>query len=210
MALSRDHIVRTALDLLDDTGLDGLTLRLLADRLGVKAPAMYWHFASKADLLDEMATTMLRDLLASSGPPPSNWRAMMTGSAVALRDMMLARRDGARVFAGTYITDDSTVASTEAPLRVLTDAGFSLDDAVMAWQTMYHYVVGSAIEEQGIHGPAGELDPRFDPSRRRARIDADDAPLAHAASDPMFGDADARFAFGMRTIIAGLDGLLAG
>ncbi|MDF2848837.1 MAG: TetR family transcriptional regulator, partial [Oerskovia sp.] len=57
--LDRERVVRAALALLDEVGLDGLTLRRLAQDLGVKAPALYWHFASKADLLHEMAATML-------------------------------------------------------------------------------------------------------------------------------------------------------
>ena len=60
--LDRERVVRAALALLDEVGLDGLTLRRLAQDLGVKAPALYWHVASKADLLHEMAVTMLRDL----------------------------------------------------------------------------------------------------------------------------------------------------
>ena len=45
-------IVQAALDLLDETGMDGLTVRALASRLGVQAPALYWHVPSKQALLD--------------------------------------------------------------------------------------------------------------------------------------------------------------
>jgi TetR/AcrR family transcriptional regulator, tetracycline repressor protein len=48
--------VTAALDALEESGLDGLNMRNLAGRLGVKAPALYWHFASKQDLVDEMAS----------------------------------------------------------------------------------------------------------------------------------------------------------
>lgn len=65
--ISREQAVRTALDLLDDVGLDGLTLRALAARLDVQAPALYWHFTGKQDLLDEMATQLWRDVLAAAG-----------------------------------------------------------------------------------------------------------------------------------------------
>jgi TetR/AcrR family transcriptional regulator, tetracycline repressor protein len=46
-ALTKAAIVQAALDLLDEAGTDGLTLRALASRLGVQAPALYWHVASK-------------------------------------------------------------------------------------------------------------------------------------------------------------------
>jgi len=48
-------VVLVALKLLDEVGLDGLTLRRLAAELGVQAPALYWHFANKRELLDHMA-----------------------------------------------------------------------------------------------------------------------------------------------------------
>jgi hypothetical protein len=118
--------------------------------------------------------------------------------------MMLSRRDGARVFAGTYLTDDSLVASTEGPLKALTTAGFSLTDAVMAWNTVYSFVIGFAIEEQSTQTPKGKPDPRFDPAARRSRLDPSTAPLASNASEVMFTDADARFAFGVQAIIDGV------
>jgi TetR/AcrR family tetracycline transcriptional repressor len=43
------------LDVLDEVGIDGLTVRLLAGRLGVKSPALYWHLRNKQELLDAMA-----------------------------------------------------------------------------------------------------------------------------------------------------------
>src|SRR5262249_31947220 len=59
--LERDGVVRVALRLLDEWGLDGLSLRRLAAELGVKAPALYWYFESKQELLDEMADAMLEE-----------------------------------------------------------------------------------------------------------------------------------------------------
>src|ERR1700688_4158094 len=56
VALKRQGVVRTALRILDEVGLDGLTVRKLASELGVQAPALYWHFKNKQALLDEMAT----------------------------------------------------------------------------------------------------------------------------------------------------------
>ena len=61
MALDRQVILQQAFAVLNDSGLEGLTLRRLAGRLNVKAPAIYWHFKDKQDLLDEMATEVLRE-----------------------------------------------------------------------------------------------------------------------------------------------------
>ena len=206
LPLDRARIVRTALQLLDETGLDGLTLRVLADRLGVKAPALYWHIPSKGALLDEMATTMLRDLLDSSRPVEDDiaWPALLRTSADGLHRMLLGHRDGARVFSGTYLTDDSAVASSEIPMRILTAAGFSLQRAAWAWQTLVSFVIGFTIEEQAVEPTPGRRDARFDPATRAARLETSDAPLAAAAGEHMFGEASQRFEFGVQVVIDGL------
>lgn len=74
--LDRIRVARTALRLLNEVGLEGLTLRGIAKELDVKAPALYWHFKDKQALLDEMATEMLRRMTAdlAEASPPADWR----------------------------------------------------------------------------------------------------------------------------------------
>ena len=208
MGLDRRTVVRVALGLLDEVGLEGLTLRRLAGELGVKAPALYWHFENKQALLDEMATTMLRDLIEEaedSGEDPG-WAGWISGSARGLRRMLLGYRDGARVFSGTYLTDDALLAAQEAPLRKLTDAGFSLADAVRGYATVYNYTIGFVIEEQAVEPRRGERDERYDPQKRAQRIDADRYPLAVAAGQEAFGGGfDERFEHGLGLIISGME-----
>ncbi|MBY6270109.1 TetR family transcriptional regulator, partial [Parageobacillus thermoglucosidasius] len=52
MALRKEQIIEEALQLLNESGLEGVTLRKLAKRLGVQAPALYWHFNNKAALVN--------------------------------------------------------------------------------------------------------------------------------------------------------------
>lgn len=164
--LDRERIVRRALELLDEVGLDGLTLRRLAADLGVQVAALYWHVPSKAALLDEMATTMLRDLIveaetelrALDGEP---WQDCVRLSVERFRAALLSRRDGARVFSGTYLDDERLRGWVDLPLSVLVGAGFSSDDATRAWSTLLAFVVGFAVEEQGRPGAADDADARF-------------------------------------------------
>ena len=60
MKLDRDVILQAALSLLDEVGMDKLSTRLLAERLGVQQPALYWHFKNKRALLDAMNGEILR------------------------------------------------------------------------------------------------------------------------------------------------------
>ena len=71
--------MQAALDLLDEAGMDGLTVRALASRLGVQAPALYWHVPSKQALLDEMATQIWRCIGDVMAGLPANlpWREVM-------------------------------------------------------------------------------------------------------------------------------------
>src|SRR4051794_24326533 len=67
--LTRDDVVRAAVEVLDDEGLPGLTLRAVATRLGVSAPTLYWHVKDKRHLLDLVAEQVLADLPEASRPP---------------------------------------------------------------------------------------------------------------------------------------------
>jgi TetR/AcrR family transcriptional regulator, tetracycline repressor protein len=207
MRLDRELVVRTALRLLNEVGLEGLTLRRIASELKVQAPALYWHFKNKQELLDEMATTMLRDLIGAMGAPEAgqSWAEWMTGMARGLRRMMLGYRDGAKVFSGTRLTDNSVYASLDFTLRKLVDAGFPLRDAVSGYSTVYSYTVGFTIEEQAVHPVPGERDAQYDPARRAERIDGQQFPLAVAAGEELFTEFDDRFERGLRLILAGLE-----
>lgn len=207
MALDRDQIVRTALTLLDQVGLEGLSLRKIAGELGVQAPALYWHMRNKQELLDEMATTMLRDVMAESVPPDSTapWPEHLTAMGSGLRHMLLGHRDGARVFSGTYLTDDSLLGGMEPLLRALVNAGFSLPQAVAAYSTVYSYTIGFVIEEQAVRpSRADDTDERYSKEWRSARVDANAYPLALAAGELMFSGYDERFAAGVALIVRGV------
>jgi len=206
MALDRESVVRTALRLLDQVGLYGLTLRKLATELGVRAPALYWHFKNKQELLDEMATTVFADSIREFGMPDESrlWSEWVMEYGKTLRRTLLRYRDGAKMFSGTYLTDPSMYAPMEAALRKLTRDGFSLSDAVNGLATIYYYVVGFTIEEQAVYPSPGERNELYDPARREARIDHQKFPLALAAGEHSFQNFDQRFEHGLQIIVSGM------
>jgi TetR/AcrR family tetracycline transcriptional repressor len=103
--LDRARVADTALKLLNEVGLDGLTLRAIAKELDVKAPALYWHFKDKQALLDEMATEMFRRMVAGTELDPSDtWRERLLKSNRGLRTALLGYRDGAKVYSGSRFT----------------------------------------------------------------------------------------------------------
>lgn len=205
VALDRKTVVRTGLQVLDEVGLDALTLRKIASELGVQPPALYWHFKSKQDLIDEMATTLLTDHLQ---PVPENapWDEFALSYGEGMRQMLLRHRDGARMFAGTYLTDTSVYQQQEAALRLLVDGGFAIEDAGQVLMTVHCYAIGYVIEEQAVYPRRGERDDRYVIDRRTERMADQNVPLATAAGPAMFTDFDRRFTRGLRAIIAGVAG----
>ncbi|MEU6124272.1 TetR/AcrR family transcriptional regulator C-terminal domain-containing protein [Streptomyces sp. NPDC047123] len=201
--LDRARVARAALDLLNETGLEGLTLRAIAQRLDVKAPALYWHFKDKQALLDEMATEMMRrmgaELLAAPDP---DWRVAITAAMRGLRTHLLRYRDGAKVFSGTHYTDLSYAAPMEAMLRALTAAGFAPAAAARAWFTAYSYTIGYVIEEQATGPGARGGAEGYDLAARAERLA--DYPLAAAAGEEMFRGHDRGFETGLAAVVAGI------
>src|SRR5690606_6450184 len=109
MAVTRDEVIRTAMRLLDEVGLDGLTLRRLASALHISAPTLYWHVKDKRDLLDAMAEAMVRAHRETEPPIPEDWpwHERIAESMRQQYRALLAYRDGARVMAGNRPTDAS-------------------------------------------------------------------------------------------------------
>jgi TetR/AcrR family tetracycline transcriptional repressor len=208
MNLDRQTVARAALRLLDEVGLDGLTVRRLASDLGVQAPALYWHFKNKEELLDLMATMVFADAIREHGMPDEKapWQEWTLEHGKRLRQILLRYRDGARMFSGRYLTDASLFEAMEISLRKLTDAGFSLRDAARGLNTIYCYVVGFAIEEQAIYPRLGKRSKRYDLAKRSKRIDAKKYPLSVGAGEHTFLNFDEQFEQGLRLIIKGLQG----
>lgn len=193
--LTRELIVGTALGLLDEVGYEGLTTRRLADELGVKSPALYWHFRSKRDLSDAVAAAMLSPETwpgpATPGLAPEEWLA---ARAHAFRRALLARRDGAAIHAGTT-PDPDRLPGLDGQLAALVEHGLSPDDALRTVLAISRYTVGWVLEEQARaqreDTSAMSPDPAATPTLARARAVVEQV------------DPDADFAFGLHALIAG-------
>jgi TetR/AcrR family tetracycline transcriptional repressor len=192
--LTKAAIVREAFGLLDEAGMDGLTVRALAARLGVKAPALYWHVPSKQGLLDEMATQVWRRVgdVMTALPEDLPWREFMRAYATTMRTALLAHRDGAKAFSGTTLTDRDVVRRQEGTFRRLLRQGFTLPDAARSLVLLHHFTIGACVEEQSVSQAIDEGDERYDLGRR-AELIGPDAPMAVEAGKVIFGDPDVRF-----------------
>jgi TetR/AcrR family transcriptional regulator, tetracycline repressor protein len=146
--LSRQTIIQTALGLLDQVGLEGLTVRRLAAELDVQSPALYWHLRGKQELLDGMADTIV--LAAGMGPPRhgESWQHWLARRARAYRSSLVAHRDGARVVAGAQWLNPTTIQMFDQELTAMVAQGFSPALALRTIMAVAHYVTGFVLQEQ--------------------------------------------------------------
>lgn len=209
MKIQRETVIAAALDLLDEVGIDGLTMRRLAQKLDIKAASIYWHFTNKQALMDGMADALMegvaRKELAGPALSPS-WLVAVSATAHDIRHALLKRRDGARVYAGTYVTTDNVFRVAEALIAPLCEAGASTRLASWGAFSILYYVTGFVTEEQPLLHLKAES---ANIERQREQFTALAAcryPHALAAMDDLFDmDFDARFELGLDLLITGLD-----
>lgn len=162
----RDSVARAALALLDEAGLPDLSMRRIAARLDVQPSALYWHFASKQELLAELADRI------TAGIPRSG--AGVLATAHGIRDALFAHRDGAELVLSTYaLRLGSSFAqtaleealrensATDAPDRAAAILHFVLGHATLVQQRMHADSHGAMRDEGEVDVTAG-LDRVFD------------------------------------------------
>jgi AcrR family transcriptional regulator len=93
--LTRERLVEAALELIDEDGLDALSMRSLADRLQVKAASLYWHVRDRRELMDLLAESFLENVPRAR--PGGGWRQTVLASAESLRRRVSGQQDATRV-----------------------------------------------------------------------------------------------------------------
>lgn len=167
--LSRDVVAARALALADAEGLDALTVRRLAQDLGVTPMALYWHFSDKDALLAGVADQLLREVRA---PEPSDapWADRLHAELSALLAALRAHPGLARLAQLQVLSGDAGLALAERVLALLRGAGFSV---AQASQIASHGL--ATIVELVATEPGAELD--VEPGDREARTRAKRARL---------------------------------
>jgi TetR/AcrR family tetracycline transcriptional repressor len=156
--LDRQRIVTEAIALLDDAGLDGVSLRKLASRLGVQAPTLYWHLRNKADLVTALAEAILEAEFAElEAPlPGQGWQDWLRLLAGRLRRALLAHPDGARVVSSAQLS--TTMAGiSDLAMRSLADQGVPLRQARLTVLAVERFTMGHVLEEQAPRPAEGEI-----------------------------------------------------
>jgi AcrR family transcriptional regulator len=142
--LSRARIVSEALGLVQEEGLDALSMRGLADRLNVKAASLYWHVRDRRELLERLAESILGRVTPSRA---GAWRPAVVSTATALRAVVASQRDANRIL--LEVPESLGGSATHATLKGhLEAAGLApVEASEVALMAMVH-VIASATPVQ--------------------------------------------------------------
>jgi len=150
--LTRPIIVSQALELLNEAGLEELSLRKVAARLGVKAPSLYWHIADKDDLRAAMGERLLRNCLDSI-PPCKDWQSWLRAFGLALWRVQGSTRDaGALLMSARSVEQAFQGISTEI---VSTLGRLGVDEATA---NKMHWSVQALVTGWSVFGDAEDCD----------------------------------------------------
>jgi TetR/AcrR family transcriptional regulator, tetracycline repressor protein len=205
MKVNRDMVVRAGLKLLDEAGLEQLTLRRLGTELEVQAATIYWHFKNKEELIDEMTTFVLAEGATNLVPPraSADWKVWAATFGTGLRKILLAYRDGARMVSGTELRDTEYMKTTEAIGAKLLESGFSLRQVAVLLSTIYSFTLSFVMEEQAVYPRPGERSPRYDIAARKDRLDPEEFPIMRQIGPILFDRFDRRYKEGLDLILRG-------
>lgn len=145
IALDMSIIVEAALELMNEIGIDALTTRRLAEKLGVKGPALYWHFRNKDELLAKMCERLLTTSLDRTAG--DSWQDWIRAACMELRRTLGAVRDGARLVAFAEWTDIAKTDLIERVERPLIDSGMDRQSARRIVGATNAYTIGWVATE---------------------------------------------------------------
>ncbi|MEU8517544.1 TetR/AcrR family transcriptional regulator C-terminal domain-containing protein [Kitasatospora sp. NPDC048722] len=215
--LTADQIVRAAVELLDEEGLDGLNMRSLGKRLGAAATAIYWHIKTKDDLVRIAGDTIWAEV-ALPDLAATDWRTAATALATGMRAMLTRHPWYGQAFGSHLLYGPGKSRFDDHSLALYERAGFTEREADQAAATVFIYVLGSAL------GTAAEVsltrrlgrggaDPEqvlADTMARAAEVAAAYPHLRKRLGTTGYADApDGSFDFGLRAVLDGFEARLA-
>jgi AcrR family transcriptional regulator len=151
--LNRDRVLRTAVGLAEQLGIEALTMRRLGEELGVEAMSLYNHVQNKEDLLNGMINTVFEEIELPSWE--DEWKIAMRKRAVSAR-AALSRHPWATVLMESGTTPGpATLRLHDRVIGVLRAAGFSVPMAAHAFSLINSYIYGFVMQENALpfHSP---------------------------------------------------------
>jgi len=208
--LTRERVIQAALSVADSGGLGSLTIRSLAKELGTKPMSVYYHVASKDEILAALVDVVFSEIRLPV--PGGDWRSEMRTRAASAREVLARHRWAIGLLESRTDPGPANLRHHDTVIATLQAAGFSAELTAHAYALIDSYVYGFALQEAALpfQGPDGVGDVAETIMKRMA--EGDYPHLVHMATSYYvqpgydFGD---EFDFGLDLILDGIETLLA-
>ncbi|HEX3689801.1 MAG TPA: TetR/AcrR family transcriptional regulator C-terminal domain-containing protein [Solirubrobacteraceae bacterium] len=210
-ALTVEAIVAAAIEVLDETGVSGLSMRGVAHQLGTGAASLYAHVSDKDELL-ELVFDELVGRVPLPEPDPARWREQIHEMAGDLRQILISHRDVALAGLGRIPSSPKVLEAAEVVVAVMRAGGLSDRVIALGLDQLMLLIEASAFEDSLYEArglPPEELAQYFDEVHTfYQRLPVDRFPVLASLADPMTGpDGDERFAFGIDALLSGFQAM---
>ncbi len=196
--LNRRKVLEAALRVVDEEGLGELTMRRLAQVLGVEAPSLYKHITAKDDILDGIAGLVYEEI--DFGDASGSFSERVHSYASSCRRALLRHPNAVPIMATRPVTGKNTMALAETVIEQMHSLGFCTEVGRRILNVSYGFIVGHALAEVG-SGPRSMAEIRE--TRRSFECVVSEDVARTVAFDPV--DHDAEFELGIDLIIAGIE-----
>lgn len=208
--LTRDRVLRAALELADEGGTAALTMQRIGRRLGVEAMSLYRHVRNKDDILDGIVDLVFAEVELPADR--SSWRMVLRARSISMRAALRRHPWAISLMESRMTPGSANLRSHEDTLTVLLDSGCSATTATHAYNLVDSYVLGFALQEVNLpFSSAEELSAVGE--ELLAQVPADSYPsLARVGSELLasgFDYAD-EFEFGLDLILDAIGPVLQG
>jgi AcrR family transcriptional regulator len=144
-ALSREEIVRAAMNVADAEGPDAINMRRIARELNSGTMSLYWHIRSKEELLDLMIDSIVGE--AEAPAPSGDWRADLRAIACSSRDTLHRHRWAVNFMGGRPPMGPKSLRNLERALSVFDGLGIDKATAMSTLMAVNTYVLGAVLRE---------------------------------------------------------------
>lgn len=143
--LSREQILQTALHLADEGGLEALSMRKVAQELGVKAMSLYNHIANKDDMIDGIVNLVVSEIELPRFD--LDWKTAMRRRAISAHEVLLKHPWAAMAIMSRINIGPAMLSYIDRTIGCLREAGFSWEMADHAWNAIDSHIYGFTLQE---------------------------------------------------------------
>ena len=205
--LSKERVLRAAVNLADEAGIESLTMRKLGQELGVEAMSLYNHVSNKDDILDGIVDIVVNEIDLPSNE--ADWKTDMRQWAISAREILLRHPWACSLIVSRPRVDSAWLRYFDSAFGRLREAGFSIEMTHHAWHVLDSHILGFTLQELNSPFDTEEI-PEVAAMFPR-QVPPDEYPYITEYITDVFMDSghddDFEFEFGLDLILDGLEGI---